>query len=218
MKKFIIFSFTLISFVFWSSECFALTFYSKKISTIIKQEPSFHQILQEAYKIQQIHPDDFERLQKKVKRAAWLPTLYVGYDHLFQEAQSLGVSDNISISGGTVTIGPADNDYDFDEDRDRNIRVRAVWKLDELVYNHKSLDVMREKRNYIRLKSELTKHLYTVYEQRYLFLLKYFQLKSRSRLKADAFYSKYLLLTSQLDALTGEVFQNHWWHPERNKK
>jgi hypothetical protein len=183
---------------------------AKKLEAILQSEPSFSNIVTAFEQEGGIHGSNLRKWEKKIKKAPWLPTLYLGYTHSFSEGQNYGVSDNISISSGTVTIGPAENDYDLDEDVGQTVRVRAVWRLNEIVFNRNYFLLAKEKRDHFKQRSEMLAKLHKLYEQRYLFLAKYLHAPKRST-KASLFYTKYWLLTEYLDAITGGVFQNMWW-------
>lgn len=178
---------------------------------IMAKEPSFAQIMKRYFKMEGVTNYHFPKWEKKIKIAPLLPTLYFGYDHAFKESQDFDIKDNISISSGEITVGPKDNDYGFNSNLGQTIRARAVWKLDELVFNRNYFILHREKRDLAKARADLSQRVYKVYEQRYLLLLKYFQLRQSSPRKASLFYSKYLVLTDRLDAMTGGAFRKRWW-------
>lgn len=185
---------------------------------IISSEPSFSEILNVYYMGEGLTNHHIHKWQRKIKTAPLLPTLYAGYDHSLSESQGLSINDNISVSDGTVTIGPEDNDVDFDEDLKHTFRVRAVWRLDELVFNRDNFLLAREWRSVTHSRSELGQKLYQLYEKRCASLMQYLEFKNVAASKARVFYSRYLLLTDHLDALTGGRFHKKWWKKERNEK
>lgn len=189
----------------------------QQIKAIKKSEPSFSQILECYYKREQITNDHLTKLEKKAKVAPLLPQIYLGYDRSLKEDQGLATGDNISISGGEVTIGPDESDYDYSENVGQTVHVRAVWKLDELVFNRNMLLVAQERRDLSKLRSDLSGNLHKIYDQRYLSLLCYLQMKGSSPAKSQQYYVKYISLTEQLDALTGRAFHEEWWGRETIK-
>jgi len=94
-------------------------------------------------------------LKKRVKAAPYFPALYVGYDHSLTEREGLKVSDNISLSGGDVTIGPEDNDYNYYGYLGRTVHARAVWKLDEIIFNRNHLLIESERRELLKLRPHI---------------------------------------------------------------
>lgn len=189
----------------------------RSFDPILSSEPEFYQILEVYFRREGLRGSDLSDYERRIKKAPYLPTLYLGYDHALKKTQGLSVNDNISISSGNITIGPEDNDYDYDENLGNTIRVRAVWRLDELIFNSNYLALSRERRGMVGLRSVLEKEIYKLYEARYQILFQYLENKNQSSKKADLFYAKYLLLTNQLDALTGKEFAKQWWK-EGSKK
>lgn len=182
--------------------------------TIQSTEPSLSEITKVLFKQEGLGLSQLKKWQKQAKVAPYLPTLYIGYDHSFKESESLSINDNISVSGGSVTVGPEDNDYDIATNTGEVLRMRAVWRLDELVFNRNTLLIANERRDLVKLRNELSKDVYKIYEQRSLTLFQYLKFRS-NRAKAAPFYAKYLLLTQNLDAMTGGHFVGRWWR-EKN--
>lgn len=181
----------------------------QRINKIKKQEPSFSTILETYLKQEHLTNEHVVKMQKRARRAPLLPQLYAGFDVQLKEDQSYAVGDNISISGGEVTIGPDEGDYDYSENVGTTFRVRAVWKLDELVFNRNELLISKEKQDLAKSRSTLTQDLHKIYDQRYLSLLSYFQ--NTGSAKGAQYYVKYLSLTEQLNAMTGRKFEGKWW-------
>lgn len=183
---------------------------TQQFATIKNREPSFSDLARVYTNQEKLTGYELSRLKKKAKTAAWLPTLYAGYDRSLRESEGISIQDNISVSGGSVTVGPEDNDYDLATNVGRVIRVRAVWRLDELVYSRELLAITNAGLAVHKTKSEALKDLYKIYEQRYVSLLQYLKFKS-NRAKAAPYYAKFVLLTDQLDALTSGRFAGRWW-------
>lgn len=185
--------------------------YLRSFEKIKNTEPKFAQIIKTYFKNEGVTNYHFRSWEKKLKLAPLLPTLYLGYDHSFKKAQGLSINDNISISSGTVTIGPEDNDYDYSSNFGTTFRARAVWKMDELVFNRNYFIMAREKRDIAKIRADLSQRIYKIYELRFIALLKYLQMRRVSSNKASVYYSKYLVLTDRLDAMTGGSFRKRWW-------
>lgn len=174
-------------------------------------EPGFAQIVRMYFKNEGLSNDHFRKWEKRIKKAPLLPTLYVGLDHALKESQELSINDNISISSGAITVGPEDHDFDFGASRGTTLRLRAVWRLDELVFNRDHFILYREKRALARDRADLGEDLYKIYEQRYMALIQYLRLRRISAGKAAVFYARYRVLTDRLNAMTGGVFRKRWW-------
>jgi hypothetical protein len=209
MRRIVFFIFTLLL-------CFPVQAQGKDLaSKVLKGEPSFAQIMDAYLCAEGIENKNLPDWERKIKKSAYFPTLYLGYDRSFDSSQSLSNTDNISISDGTVTIGPEENDYDVDEDSGHTVRVRAVWRLSDIVFNNANFALARERRELAKLHSDLGQKIYQIYEERHLYLMKYRQSKASEPQKALIFYSKYLLLTQKLDALTEGRFAKSWWKKEK---
>lgn len=185
---------------------------SLHVKKMISQEPDFNEILQSYYHSEGLTQDHIKSWKKKIKTAPFLPILYAGYDHSFKQSQGHDITDNISVSSssGTVTIGPEDNNYDFDTDLGQTARVRAVWKLDEIVFNRNHFLLAREARDLAKVRHVLAQNLYAVYEKRLKALSYYFSVRG-SPAKASYAYQQYILQTEKLDAFTGGKFHDMWW-------
>ena len=171
------------------------------------KEPNFLEIAKACESTFKLNPD-FDQLTKRVRKAPWLPTLYAGYDHQTRQAQSLTIQDNVSIASGDITVGPSESNNDYDTSLGNVLRIRAVWRLDELVYSNNELGIIREKRSWTDQKRSILNDLYKIYEQRRLVLVQMKQAHStqkRALLKEKAF-----TLTAHLDEMTGGKFMNRW--------
>lgn len=192
-----------------------LTSFEVKAQTFkqaVEPEPSFSTILKAASQVQGLSQDRFKKWQKKIKASGWLPTLYTGYDHAFRESQGLSVNDNISISSGNVTIGPEDNDYDFDSNLGQTFRVRAVWKLDNVMFNRNLFQLEKDKKETYKLRQNLSESLMKVYAKRRALLKKFLILKRSGAItSSNRVYEQYNLLTEYLDFLTANRFHSVWY-------
>ncbi|MBF0106164.1 MAG: hypothetical protein HQM16_12655 [Deltaproteobacteria bacterium] len=177
-------------------------------------EPSLSEILEQYYQREGLGLSHIAQWMRRIKKAAYLPTLYLGYDHAIKENQGFSITDNTSISSGVVTLGPEDNDYDYDSNLGRTIRARAVWKLDETVFNRNYFELSRERRDVVKIRFETGQKITKIYEQRQAVLIKYLHPAHFKGAKAAIAYAQYLVLTEELDALTGGVYHQRWWKKE----
>lgn len=178
---------------------------AESAKNILAKQPRFSTVLKVASQTQGLSQARFKKWQKKIKASGWLPTLYTGYDHAFRESQGLSVNDNISISSGNVTIGPEDNDYDFDSNLGQTFRVRAVWKLDAVVFNRNLFQLEKDKKETYKLRQALSETLLKIYSKQQSLLKTYLYTKSSKA------YEQYSLLTEYLDFLTGGKLTNAWY-------
>ena len=181
------------------------------LDKIKSAEPDLSQILDEFFRTEKLDGQDLGLWRKKMKAAPYLPTLYVGYDHQIKKAESLSINDNISVSGGAITIGPEDNDYDLDNNSGTVVRLRAVWSLDEIVLNSQTGAWTNARRDATRLRASLGEDVAKIYEERYLYLAQYIAAKVADPAKANLYYVKFLVLTDRLNAFTANHFANLFW-------
>lgn len=198
-------------FIFVVTSISSPVFARPNFQDITAREPSFSQILKAYFKRQDFATMDLKKWERKIKTAPFLPTVYVGYDHQLRETETLSVNDNISVSGGTVTIGPEDNDWDLANNQGQVFRVRAVWQLSDVLFNRDLFSLSGERRALTKIKQETESALYKIFEERHLYLAQYLMQPPLSQ-KANIFYVKYWLLTERLDALTGGRFAKTWWN------
>lgn len=202
-----IFSVLLIVLTLWISE----SAHAKTLEQILHDEPHLDEILQTYFRNEGLTGIELEGLIKKARIAPLLPTLYAGVDIALRENQGLSVTDNISVSSGMVTVGPEDNNLDYDNYSGQTFRVRAMWRLDELVFNRNEWIHTNEKRDYARIRSDLGGRIIKIYEQRLLYLSQYLVMKGQNAIKRELYYQRYVNLTQQLDAMTRRQFAGRWW-------
>lgn len=173
-------------------------------------EPEFAEILKAYLRRERLDGRGFASWKRRIRTAPLLPTLYAGYDQQIKRNASASITDNTSISGGIVTVGPEDNDYDFDNGLGRSVHVRAVWDLSETVFNRYEFAAVSARQRDAQLRSRAEADLYKIYEARHLYLAQFLMSRSRPE-KAAVAYARYLELTARLDALTGGAFAGLFW-------
>ena len=75
---------------------------------------------------------------------------FFGFDRDLRDVVSLTTRDNISVSGGDVTIGPQERNFDEDFNHATSFQVKAVWDLSELVFHRDELSVSTVARGWVR--------------------------------------------------------------------
>lgn len=172
----------------------------------MKSEPSLDSLIQAVLLIENLDAEKLLNWEKRIHRAAWLPTLYVGYDQQIKQTQSVSVGDTISVSSGIVTVGPDDTDVDYDNNTGQVFRVRAVWNLDALIFNKELLSLANERRDQLSLKLTLGEKIAKMMEQRYQALKLYFKYQAAAPEKAAEQAIRFTLLTEWLDQLSSRKF------------
>lgn len=180
--------------------------------TAIKNtEPDFAEIMAVYAALNGLDDLELRGWEGKIKRSAFFPTLYAGYDHQIKKGESLKVADNVSISSGIVTVGPEDNDYDFDNDFGRAIRVRAVWALDEAVFNRNLFTLENARRDRVETAHRHAEQIFKIYETRQLYLAQYLAERGSDSQHSRLSYARFLLLTDRLNQLTANTFRDRFW-------
>ncbi|MDO8644405.1 MAG: hypothetical protein Q7S00_05510 [bacterium] len=162
------------------------------------QEPTVQETQEAALRYLGSDPRELESLKRKARWAAALPRLQFDYDRDQRESFALSTQDTISVTGGDVFIGPDDNDLSRDFNDTTGIGIKAVWSLNELVFNRDLLAVGVEQRNWSRERSLVASEVAQIYfERRKLQMLGGPTAEERLKVKEYA---------ARLDALTGGWF------------
>lgn len=179
------------------------------LKKIHQQEPTFGEVARVAYKNEKLDLSRLEEWKKKMRKAPWLPKLYFGYDRALKDTTSVSVTDNISVTSDSVTVGPSDNNLDETLNEGDVFRVHAVWSLDELIFHSSTLRISQEGRELAKSRLELSNYLFKIYGERRDLLAKYFLTKNDP--KSILLREKINSLTEQLDLFTDNQFANRWW-------
>lgn len=151
-----------------------------------------------------LDPAKIGRWERNARRAVALPRLQVGYEQQSQNNNTAVIQDSISVTASGITIGPESNRVDQDFGNDRGFEVKAVWALDELLFNRDELEISRESRDLYLLRGRLQEDLHQAY----------FELKSqllRFELEPEAAQDPFERLKAQqwmerLNSLSGGEF------------
>jgi hypothetical protein len=104
--------------------------------------------------------NDWER---KARWSAALPRVQVGWESNLLNQNTNVIQDSISVTSSGVTVGPEANRLDLDNQNNRDLEVRAVWALDELVFNRDQLNISREARDLLFVRTRLLEELHQAY-------------------------------------------------------
>lgn len=110
-----------------------------------------------------LDPTKIGRWERNARRAVALPRLQVGYEQQSQNNNTAVIQDSISVTASGITIGPESNRVDQDFGNDRGFEVKAVWALDELLFNRDELEISRESRDLYLLRGRLQEDLHQAY-------------------------------------------------------
>ena len=147
---------------------------------------------------------DFNRWKKRSRWAAALPRLQFGFDRDLKSVASLSTEDNISISGGDVTVGPQESHLNQNFNSGTSFDVKVVWELGELIFNRDELNISAMARSWVRERNILMTDVEETYFERQRLLKR--MKKIHSSLKKEAFEMRIQELNGHLDGLTGGWF------------
>lgn len=127
------------------------------------REPSVKEVQQETIRYMGYDQGRIDSWDKKTKIAAALPRLQVGFQRELRDVVSLTTKDNIQIDNGDVFVGPNENHYDQNFNQGTVIGVRALWYLDQLIFNRDMLAASAEKRNWINDRNRILQQVTEAY-------------------------------------------------------
>lgn len=131
--------------------------------TLPAREPTVGEIQEEAIRYLGFDQREMEGWKKKARWSTVLPRLQIGFERDLKDIVSLTTKDSVSISGGDVTVGPDENNFDQNFNQGTSFDVRAVWRLDELLFNRDSLAVSSERRDWIRERNRVLQEVTEAY-------------------------------------------------------
>lgn len=128
------------------------SFVSSAASKESAKEPTLQAVQQEAVRVLGFDAQEMETWRKRARWSAALPRLQAGFRKDTDDVVRLSTTDSISLSGGEVFVGPDKNDFYQNFNQGTTFEVKAAWALDELAFNRDSLDISRERREWMREK------------------------------------------------------------------
>ncbi len=126
-------------------------------------EPTIQAVQQEAIRYLEFDQGRMDGWDKKTKLAAALPRLQVGFQRELRDVVSLTTKDNVSITGGDVLVGPNENNFDQNFNQGTTIGVKALWYLDQLVFNRDMLAASAERRAWIHQRGQVLEQVTEAY-------------------------------------------------------
>lgn len=130
----------------------------------IPEGPIVQEVQKTAIEYAHIDGEDAAKWKKRAKVAAALPRLQFDYVSRIRNYVNVDVNDNVYVGSDNVVIGPEEGSYKESADAQQSFGVKAVWSLNELIFNRDSLNVSREVLNVVRerntLLAEVNKHFF----------------------------------------------------------
>ncbi len=175
------------------------------------QEPSFAAIIETVFTREHLNFDEMELWKQKMKKAPWLPTLSVGFTQALRETKQVTLSDNVSVSGNGVVVGPQDNNFNQVVNQGSQVQARVLWNLSNLVYPQETVSFLHGERDLSHDRAVMEEQIYKIFEERRKLWAQYFSGKVKGddkiviKVRVEA-------LTQRLDAVTQRQFHQKWNH------
>jgi len=170
-------------------------------------EPSINDVHRTALDYAKIHQNQFTQWRRNVRQRALLPeTFQVTVGHDTDDDTDYARSKSISLSSGTVTIGPDDETWEHDTDDDWDYELRLKWNFQDYVFHTDMLRVSAETEDQVELRQDILNEVTKLYFDRRRLQIEmildndvdvYSQMKRAIRLEE---------LNAALDAMTGGYF------------
>jgi hypothetical protein len=164
-----------------------------------EDEPEIGEVVREAIRYADVHPDKINTWRRLAARKAWLPELRVGIDR--------DTSDLWHWEGGSTT---REGDDVLVRGKDSvNWDVSLAWDLGELVWSTDQTSIDVRSRLMVELRDDILDQVTRLYFER---LRVKHELETLPLEQADKRFDKELKireLTASLDALTGGFFSRH---------
>lgn len=172
------------------------------------REPSLQEVQGEAVRCLGSDLKDMEGWQGRARWSAVLPRLQVGFDRDLKDVVSLTTKDSVSISGGDVFVGPNESNFDKNFNQGTSFSVRALWYLNEMIFNRDTLVASHEKKEWIRERT----HALQEVTGAYLLRRRLVEDLQRRRDPPSVREKKQLLLEEALARL--DAYTNGWFSRE----
>ena len=148
-----------------------------------------------------------EKWKRNSKLQALLPRLQVEYERHVRDNIDIDINDSVYVGSGGVNVGPEENSYSRDAQGDQNVAIKAIWMLNELVFNRDELDISAESRSIHRERQILLAEVNISYFKWVRIadqLGKTFDLKQKNTKQRELEE-----MSANLDALTGGWFSKN---------
>ena len=150
-----------------------------------------------------MHPRQIKQWYKRAKWSNALPKLQVGFDQNSQDNVTSVLQDNISVTSAGVTIGPDSNRIDNYFNNKSGFEVKAIWYLDQLVFNQDMLLISREARDHYLIRQKVLQELHGAYFELKSLLV---SIEGMGLVPDPMTQIKMEQLAARLDSLTGGRF------------
>jgi hypothetical protein len=180
----------------------------------VPRVPPVDEVQRHAISHANLSPDDITSWKKRVRVAALLPKFQIDYGHRRQYDVDVDTNDSVYVGSSGVVVGPEDGGYSHNQNFNHTIGFKAIWNLDEAVFNANELNISAESRRLAGERQSMLAEVNRNYFERERLLgeIKHMkELKSRrmdGRTKHEIFVKEVAIREAgaALDALTGGWF------------
>ena len=174
-------------------------------------EPRIEEVQQRAIDHARLDPQEISSWKRRARLSALLPRLQVDYSRRVKNDVDIDITDSVYVGSSGVTVGPEEGKYSRYDNRDQDVGIRAVWNLNEAIFNPDLLAVSAEARRLARERQAILTEINRNYYDRVRLAGEVVHLKKKSRSERSR---RQLFLkrvackeaTAALDALTGGWF------------
>ena len=161
-----------------------------------------------------LDPGDITSWKKRVRVAALLPRFQVDYGHRRQYDVDVNTNDSVYVGSSGVVVGPEDGGYSQNHNLDHTVGFKAIWNLDETIFNANELNISAESRRLARERQSMLAEVNRNYFERERLAGEIAHMTGNaprhvsSRMKHEIFIRKVGIKEAgaALDALTGGWF------------
>lgn len=173
------------------------------VEHILAAGPPLIEVHQQVLRVADLDTDEVAVWQRRVKQAAILPHLQLGYRQTFHDTADFSLKDSVSVTSAGVVIGPRTSNLSAQDDRHTFLEVRATWALNELLFTPQALQVSQEARHRRDEARALLARATQLYGDRQQLLIGLAATKHGvHRFDAAAIQWRLATVTGELDALT----------------
>lgn len=131
---------------------------------MLPTDPPVTEVQQVALHYAHLDPGDSAGWKKRARLAPLLPRFQVDYGRKVQNDIDVDIQDNVYVGAGGTAVGPQEGSFSQNATADQSVGLRAMWQLDELIFNRNQLAASSEVRLRMRdvqaLLAEVNKHYY----------------------------------------------------------
>lgn len=144
-----------------------ILFFPLRVFATCPDEPAVVEVQEVALRYAHMEPHHLGDWREKVKKARWLPRLQVDYGRKVINDIDVDVTDSVYVGSSGVVVGPDEGTFSQNASADQSVGVRAIWRLDELVFNRDELLISAESRSLMRERQALLAEVNRQYFRRH---------------------------------------------------